>query len=151
MTQGTGIRVAAEPGCAKTSHEPAMRSASNALIDGLVSAGIYVLVAIPVDLAFTAYRIGGWASLFRQLGLPETLGRISAQFTLLVILVSVLAFLRQRAGTVRFILLDWKWWAIALALCFLPAKPIVNWLGSSLIHQYRKRRRRFSRRLIAST
>jgi hypothetical protein len=151
MTQERGIRVAAEPRRAKTSHEPSSRSASNAVADGLVSAGIYVLVAIPVDLAFTVYRIGGWTSFFRQVGLPETLGRISAQFTLLVILISVLAFLRQRAGTDRFILLDWKWWVIALALCFLPAKPIVNWLGSSLIYQYRERRRRFTRRLIAST
>ena len=151
MTQERGIRVATKSRLAKTSYELSLRCASNAVIDGLISAGIYVLVAIPVDLAFTAYRIGGWTSLFRQLGLPETLGRISAQFTLLVILISVLAFLRQRAGTDRFILLDWKWWVIALALCFLPAKPIVNWLGSSLIYQYRERRRRFTRRLIAST
>ncbi len=92
------------------------------MVDGLVSAGIYVLVAIPVDLAFTAYRIGGWTSLSRQLGLPETLGRISAQFTLLVILVSVLAFLRQRAGTVRFVLLDWKWWVIALGRVCVAGK-----------------------------
>jgi hypothetical protein len=121
------------------------------VIDGLVSAGIYVLVAIPIDLAFTAYRIGGWTSLFRQLGLPETLGRISAQFTLLVILVSVLSFLRQRAGTVRFILLDWKWWVIALVLCVLPSRPIVNWVGASLIYQYRQRRRRIAQDPIAPT
>jgi len=128
-----------------------LRSASNAVIDGLVSAGIYVLVAIPVDLALTAYRIGGWTSLFRQLGLPETLGRISAQFTLLAILVSVLAFLRQRAGTARFILLDWKWWVIALVMCALPSRPIVNWIGASLIYQYRERRRRVSQHPIPST
>jgi hypothetical protein len=150
MTPGSEIRVATVSRRAKTSYEPSLRSASNALIDGLVSAGIYVLVAIPVDLAFTAYRIGGWTSLFRQLGLPETLGRISAQFTLLVILVSVLAFLRQRAGTARFILLDWKWWVIALALYFLPARPIVNWIGASLIYQSRERRRRVTQRAIAS-
>ncbi len=150
MTPGSEIRVATGSRRAKASYEPALRSASNAVIDGLVSAGIYVLVAIPVDLAFTAYRIGGWTSLFRQLGLPETLGRISAQFTLLVILVSVLAFLRQRAGTARFILLDWKWWVIALALYFLPARPIVNWIGASLIYQYRERRRRVTQHPIAS-
>src|ERR1700675_2043742 len=114
MTQGSGIRLAADAKRVKTSSQPSLRFAFKPVIDGLVSAGIYVLVAIPVDLAFTAYRIGGWTSLFRQLGLPETLGRISAQFTLLVILVSVMAFLRQRAGTARFILLDWKWWVIAL-------------------------------------
>src|ERR1700688_746542 len=105
MAQRSGIRVATEPRRVKPPSHPSLRSASNAVIDGLVSAGIYVLVAIPVDLAFTAYRIRGWTSLFRQLGLPETLGRISAQFTLLVIMVSIFAFLRQRAGTVRFILL----------------------------------------------
>jgi small-conductance mechanosensitive channel len=114
------------------------------VIDGLVSVGIYVLFAIPVDLAFTAYRIGGWTSLSRQLGLPETLGLISAQFTLLVILVSVLAFLRSRVGTVRFVLLDWKWWVIALVVCALPTKPILNWVGASLIYQYRQRRRRMA-------
>ena len=151
MTQGSGIRVVTEPRLAKTSSQPSLRSASNAVIDGLVSAGIYVLIALPVDLAFTAYRIGGWTSLFRQLGVPETLGRVSAQFTLLVILVSVLAFLRQRLGTVRFILLDWKWWVVALALCFLPARPIVNWLGASMIYQFRERRRRATQHSIAST
>ena len=149
MTQGSGIRLAADAKRVKTSSQPSLRFAFKPVIDGLVSAGIYVLFAIPVDLAFTAYRIGGWTSLFRQLGLPETLGRISAQFTLLVILVSVMAFLRQRAGTARFILLDWKWWVIALVVCALPTKPIVNWVGASLIYQYRQRRRRMAQDPIA--
>lgn len=151
MPRTSEIRDATVPRRAKTSHELSLRSASNAMIDGLVSAGIYVLVAIPVDLAFTAYRVGGWTSLFRQLGLPETLGRISAQFTLLVILVSVLAFLRQRAGTACFVLLDWKWWVIVLVLCVLPSRPVVNWIGASLICEYRERRRRVTQHPIVST
>jgi hypothetical protein len=149
MAQRSGIRVATEPRRVKTPFKPTLTSASNSVIDGLVSAGIYVLFAIPVDLAFTAYRIGGWTSLSRQIGLPETLGRISAQFSLLVILVSVLAFLRNRVGTVRFVLLDWKWWVIALVVCALPTKPIVNWVGASLIYQYRQRRRRMAQDPIA--
>jgi hypothetical protein len=112
------------------------------VIDDLVSAGIYVLIAAPVDLAITAYRIGGWTSLSRQLGVPETLGRISVQFTLLVILVSILAYLRQRSGTTRFILLDWKWWIFAIGLCAFPARPVLNWFGACLIYQYREHRRR---------
>lgn len=150
MMQESGVRPATEPRRVETSSQRSLRAALNPVMGGIASAGIYVLIAVPVDLAFTAYRIGGWTSLMSQIGVPETLGKISAQFTLLVIMVSVLAFLRKYAGTVHSVFLDWKWWTIALVMFVLPSRPIVNWVGASLIYQYRERRQRVARHPIAS-
>ena len=110
--------------------------------EGIISAAIYVAIATPVALGLTLYGLGSWALFHEYVGIPETLGRISAQFTLLAILLSLLAYLRGRTSTQRFVLLDWKWWLFALVLWFHPTKPIVSWLGVGLIYQYRESRRR---------
>jgi hypothetical protein len=142
------VAIAARSG--KNSSKRVACPASNAFREGLVSAGIFVLLATPANLALTAYRVGGWGALYERLGVPETLGRVSGQFTVFAILLSVLLYLRKRVGTTGFIFWDWKWWAIAIGLCLFPAKPIVNWLGVSLIYQYRERRRRANQASIIS-
>jgi hypothetical protein len=109
--------------------------------EGIISAAIYVAVATPVALGLTLYRLGGWTPFYEYIGIPETLGRISAQFTLLAVLLSILAYLRRRSGTQRFVLLDWRWWMFGLVLLFHPARPIVSWMFAGLIYQYRERRR----------
>ena len=119
-----------------------MARALGSVKEGIISAAIYVAVATPVALGLTLYRSGSWALFYQYVGIPETLGRVSAQFTLLAILLSVLAYLRGRSSTQKFVLLDWRWWMFALVLWFHPTKPIVSWLFVGLIYQYRESRRR---------
>ena len=109
--------------------------------EAFISAGIYVAFATPIDLGFALFRMGGSRQLYENIGIPETLGRISEQLTLLVISLSIVAYQRRRSGTHKFILLDWRCWVIALVLIVLPTKPIVNWLGTGLIYQYRESRK----------
>lgn len=142
MAPANGMEVAISARSAKRANRPLALHDSNAVKEGLISTGIFVLLATPANLALAAYRVGGWATLYEHIGVPETLGRVSGQFTVFAILLSVLLYLRKRVGTTGFIFWDWKWWAIAIGLCLFPAKPIVNWLGVSLICQYREHRRR---------
>jgi hypothetical protein len=128
--------------------QSAMARSPGPVTEGIISAAIYVAVATPVALALTLYRLGGWAPFREYIGIPETLGRISAQFTLLAVLLSIVVCLRRRSGTQRFVLLDWRWWMIALALWFHPTKPIVSWLCAGLIYQYRESRRHTSKASI---
>ena len=142
-TSGTAVAIAARR--VKTAPRQAALRASNTVKEGVVCAGIYVLLASLASFAWAAHQLGGWRSFVEIVGIPETLGRISAQFTVLAILLSLLAYLRQRSGTTGFILLDWKWWMFTIGLCAFPARPIVNWLGASLIYQiyqYREHGRR---------
>jgi hypothetical protein len=131
-----------EPKRKRRTAQPAMARFPGPLKEGIISAAIYLVIATPVALGLTLYRLGGWVPFREYIGIPETLGRISAQFTLLAILLSVLAYLRRRSSTQKFVLLDWRWWMFALVLLFHPTKPIVSWLGVGLVYQYRESRRR---------
>jgi len=122
--------------------QPAMARSHGPVKEGIISAAIYLVLATPVALGLALYRSGGWTSLYEYIGIPETLGRISGQFTLLAILLSVLAYLRRRSNIHKFVLLDWRWWMFFAVLLVHPAKPIVNWLGVALVYQYRESRRR---------
>lgn len=130
--------------------QPPMARSPGPVRDGIISAAIYLAFATPVALGLTLYRLGSWTAFYEFIGIPETLGRISAQFTLLAILLSILAYLRRRSSTPKFVLLDWRWWMFALVLVFHPAKPIVSWLGVALVYQYRESRRRAGQTSISS-
>jgi hypothetical protein len=110
------------------------------LKDALISAASYVVLASMLQFGLAAYRIGGLRLLYDNVAIPETLGIISAQFTLLAICLYVLAYLRKRSNVHKFILLDWRWWMFALVFLVHPVKPFINWLGSGLIYQYRESR-----------
>jgi hypothetical protein len=137
-TSGTAVAIA--PRRVKAAPRVTILRVSNPVKEAVACAGIYVLLGTLASFAWAMYRLGGWGPFFEVVGIPETLGRVSAQFTVLAILLSVLAYLRQRAGTTGFILLDWKWWIFAIGLCAFPARAIVNWLGVSLIYQIYQRR-----------
>jgi hypothetical protein len=139
-TSSAAVAIAARR--VKSDSRPSALRASNPIKEGVVCAGIYVLLGTLASFAWAAHQLGGWRSFFQIVGIPETLGRVSAQFTVLAILLSIFAYLRHRSGTTGFILLDWKWWIFAIGLCAFPARPIVNWLGASLIYQYREYGRR---------
>ncbi len=110
--------------------------------EGMISAAIYLALATPVALGLALYRLGSWTPFYEYIGIPETLGRISAEFTLLAILLSALAYLRRRSSSFKFVLLDWRWWMLALVFILHPSKPFINWVGVGLIYQYRESRRR---------
>jgi hypothetical protein len=142
-TNGTAVAITARR--AKSASRPTALRASNPVKEGVVCAGIYVVLGTLVSFTWAAHQLGGWMSFFEIVGIPETLGRVSAQFTVLAILLSLLSYLRQRGGTIGIILRDWKWWIFTIILCAFPARPVVNWLGASLIYQtyqYRDHRRR---------
>jgi hypothetical protein len=137
-SSATAVAIAARR--VKNAPRPAVLRASNPVKEGCVCAGIYVLLGTLTSFAWAVYQLGGWRPFLEIVGIPETLGRVSAQFTVLAILLSIFGYLRQRSGTTGFILLDWKWWIFAISLCAFPARPIVNWLGASLICQIYKYR-----------
>jgi hypothetical protein len=139
---GVRTRASEEPRRTRRTAQPAVARFPVPIREGIISAAIYLAVATPVALGLTLHRLGNWALFYDYVGIPETLGRISAQFTLLAILLSVLAYLRRRSGIQRFVLLDWKWWIFAFVLWFHPTRPIVSWLCVVLIYQYRESRRR---------
>ena len=139
---GVRTRAAERQKRTRRTAQPVMARSLGAVKEGIISAAIYVALATPVALGLTLYRLGSWALFYKNVGIPETLGRISAQFTVLAILLSVLAYLRGSSSTHSFVLLDWRWWVFALVLWFHPTKPIVSWLGVGLIYQYRESRRR---------
>ena len=124
---GNWTRAAEGPKRKRRNAQPTMARTLGSVREGIISAAIYVAVATPVALGLTLYRLGGWTPFYEFIGIPETLGRISAQFTLLAVLLSILAYLRRRSGTQRFVLLDWRWWMFGLVLLFHPARPIVSW------------------------
>jgi hypothetical protein len=132
-TSGTAVAIAVRR--VKNAPRPAVLRASNPIKEGVACAGIYVILGSLASFAWAAHQLGGWRSFFEIVGIPETLGRLSAQFTVLAFLLSLFAYLRQRGGTIGFILLDWKWWIFTIGLCAFPARPVVNWLGASLIYQ----------------
>jgi hypothetical protein len=138
---GVQTRAAEKMKRSRRNAQPAMARSLGSVKEGIISAAIYLALATPVALGLTLYRLGGWTTFYEYIGVPETLGRISAQFTLLAISLSILAYLRRRSSTQSFVLLDWRWWMFALALWFHPTKPIVSWLGVGLIYQYRENRR----------
>lgn len=126
----------------RRSVRPAMARSPSPVWEGIISTAIYLAIATPVALGLALYRLGRWTSLYEYIGIPETLGRISAQLTILAILLSVLAYLRRRSNIHKFVLLDWRWWMFFAVLLVHPAKPIINWLGVALVYQYRESRRR---------
>jgi len=145
VVRTSGAAVAIATGRVKNVFRPSARRVPNPLKEALICAGIFVLLGTLFEFALARYQMGSWSSLFEIVGVPETLGRVSAQFTVLAILLSIFASLRKRAGTTRLILLDWKWWIFAIGLCAFPARLIMNWLGVSLIYQiylYREHGRR---------
>jgi hypothetical protein len=139
---GNRTRAAEGPKPVRRIAQPTMARSPGPVKEGIISTAIYLALATPIALGLALYRLGGWRPFYEYIGIPETLGRISAHFTLLAISLSALAYLRRRNGTHKFILLDWRWWMFLPVLLVHPAKPVVSWLGVALIYQYRESRRR---------
>ncbi len=72
-----------------------------------------------------------------------TLLAIAGRFTFFAILLTLFAWMRNRANITSLFLEDWRFWAFALALVMLPAgKPLLGWLWVCVIYQYRLDKRR---------
>jgi hypothetical protein len=140
-------RAAEEPKRRPRTAQPVVTRSPGPVKEAIISTVIYLVIATPIALGLTLYRLGGWTAFYAYIGIPETLGLISAQFMLLAISLSALAYLRPRKSF-KFVLLDWKWWIFAVAFIFHPSKSFIPWLGVSLIYQYRESRRRSAQTVV---
>jgi hypothetical protein len=119
--------------------EPHVRP--RAMIEGFKVASIYTVVAIPVVLLASIWQAGGPSKFYSQADLA---GFFGSAFGLLIsfgLLLAAFIALRNRANITKQVILDWRFWVVAVVLSIVPQRPVLGWLWCCLIYSYRDRRR----------
>jgi len=113
------------------------------IAEGIICTGIWAILSVAFALAF-----GFWGEhahpekgVISSEQWAQFLGGIVAQFVLMAVCLSFVAFCRKQKNAALFILLDWRWW-LALGILFVVFdNPPLAWVWVGLIYQVRLRRK----------
>jgi|SRR5580658_2871411 hypothetical protein len=110
------------------------------LKEGFLCAGIWVVLATSLVAILRLWdgHVHPGRGTFSEEDWAVFIGVMVAQFLVLAVALSSVAFYRRKKNVTAFILLDWRWWLVCLIFNTLPKKQFVlSWLWVGLIYQAR--------------